>query len=78
MGTIKTFEEFVNDNEFNLLLEEIDRGDFQRFEKLDEPKKVKIMETWDDKQWIKYCMQNTISEEECFGPVLKKIEEDEE
>ena len=39
MGTIKTSEEFVNDNEFNLLLEEIDRGDFQRFEKLDEPKK---------------------------------------
>lgn len=78
MGTIKTSEEFVNDNEFNLLLEEIDRGDFQRFEKLDEPKKVKIMETWDDKQWIKYRMQNTISEEECFGPVLKKIEEDEE
>ena len=36
------------------------------------------METWDDKQWIKYRMQNTISEEECFGPVLKKIEEDEE
>ena len=73
MGTIKTFEEFVNDNEFNLLLEEIDRGDFQRFEKLDEPKKVKIMETWDDKQWIKYRMQNTISERECFEPVIKII-----
>lgn len=61
MGTIKTFEEFVNDNEYNLLLEEIDRGDFTRFNNLDEIKQGKIMKTWSEEQLIKYYMQNTIS-----------------
>ena len=77
MGTIKTFEEFVNDNEYNLLLEEIDRGDFTRFNNLDEIKQGKIMKTWSEEQLIKYYMQNTISEEECFGPVLKIIKGEE-
>ena len=34
------------------------------------------MKSWNKDQWIKYRMQNTISEEECFGPVLKHIQED--
>lgn len=78
MNTIKTFEEFVNDQEYNLLLEEIDKGDFKRFENLSEPQQNKIMKTWNRQQWIKYRMQNTISDEECFGPVLKHIEDDNE
>ena len=78
MNTIKTFEEFVNDNEYKLLLEEVSKGDFDRFEKLDNSKKLKIMETWNQRQWNKYCMQNTISEEECFEPVLKIIRGEEE
>lgn len=68
----------MDDNEYTLLLEEIENGDFSRFEKLSEPQQIKLMATWDESQWDKYCMQNTISEEECFGPILKQIEEDDE
>ena len=68
----------MTEKEYNLLLEEIENADFSRFEKLDESKQIKIMETWNEKQWIKYRMQNTISEEECFSPVLKHIQEDDD
>lgn len=55
MNTIKTSEEFVNEKEYKLLLEEIEKGDFRRFEYLSEPKQNKIMRTWNRQQWIKVC-----------------------
>ena len=76
MEKIKKFEEFVNDNEFNLLLEEIDRGDFTRFNNLDEIKQGEIMKSWNEDKLMKYYMQNTISERECFEPVIKIIRGD--
>ena len=75
MNTIKTFEEFINDKEYNLLLEEIDKGDFKRFENLSEPKQIKIMKTWNSQQWTKYRMWNTtyVSGEVVFDNILKII-----
>jgi hypothetical protein len=31
------------------------------------------MENWTSQQWFDYGMQNTISEEECFAPILELI-----
>ena len=35
--------------------------------------KALLMSTWDQEQIMSYYMQNTISEEECFAPILKLI-----
>ena len=48
---------------------------FEKFNRLSEDQQVKFMEHWTPQQWIEYCMQNTITEEECFGPVFELIEE---
>lgn len=37
---------------------------------------TEIMKTWTEAQWIEYRMRDTISEEECFGPVLRMIQEE--
>lgn len=51
---------------------------FDRFALLNESEQISYMENWTPQQWRAYRMQNTISEEECFGPVLKLIDEIEE
>ena len=34
------------------------------------------MEKWTPEQKMEYLMQNTISEEECFGPLLNKLDKE--
>ena len=48
---------------------------FEKFNQLDESKQIQLMEKWTPQQWMEYCMQNTISEEECFAPVFELIKE---
>ena len=50
--------------------------DFNKFNLLTEAEQINEMEFWTPQQWIAYRMQNTISEEECFGPILAKIEKE--
>ena len=51
---------------------------FEKFNRLSEAEQVKHMECWTPQQRMKYLMQNTISEEECFAPVFELIKEIEE
>ena len=46
---------------------------FTNFNLLNESEQVAAMSTWDQEQIMSYYMQNTISEEECFTPVLELI-----
>ena len=48
---------------------------FEKFNRLSEDQQVKCMKHWTPQQWMEYRMQNTITEEECFGPVFELIEE---
>lgn len=56
------------------IIEEIQHGDFSNLNKLSESQQIELMKTWDRSRWIKYCMQNTITEEEVFKPIFKLIE----
>ncbi len=47
--------------------------DFNKFHQLNESEKIKLMSIWNQEQIMSYYMQNTISEEECFAPILKLI-----
>ena len=49
---------------------------FKQFNLLTESDQVMCIEKWSPQQKMQYLMQNTISEEECFGTVLNKIEND--
>lgn len=63
----------------NKSIEDKDCGDIVAYnmkELIDE--RTEIMKTWTEEQWREYMMRDTISEEECFGPVLRMIEEDED
>lgn len=58
----------------NKIFEEVQKGDFSNFNRLNEKQQVEIMKNWNSVQWIKYRMQNTVSEEDVFNPILKLIE----
>ena len=47
--------------------------DFDKFNLLNESEQLEEMATWNQEQIMAYYMQNTISEEECFAPVLELI-----
>lgn len=49
--------------------------DFDKFNLLTESEQLEEMATWNQEQIMAYYMQNTISEEECFAPVLELIAE---
>ena len=49
--------------------------DFERFDILSESEQVDLMERWTPRQRMQYLMRNTISEEECFGPIFQLINE---
>ena len=49
--------------------------DFDKFNLLTESEQLEEMATWNQEQIMAYYMQNTISEEECFAPVLELINE---
>lgn len=49
--------------------------DFEKFNLLNESEQKTVMMTWTSQQWLEYRMQNTISEEECFAPVMELIDE---
>lgn len=49
--------------------------DFDKFNLLTESEQLEEMATWNQEQIMAYYMQNTISEEECFAPVLELIDE---
>lgn len=51
-------------------------GNFFQFNQLSEDDKASIMMTWPRETWVYYCMQNSVSEEDVFNPILKLIEED--
>ena len=48
------------------------------FNLLNESEQVSVMSTWNQEQIMSYYMQNSISEEECFAPVLELIDDLEE
>lgn len=58
-----------------MILNEDGSINFEKFNQLNESKQVQLMEKWTQQQWVEYCMQNTISEEECFAPVFEIIKE---
>ena len=58
------------------IFEEIREGDFSNFNLLDEDQQIEIMKGWNRNTWIKFRMQNTVSEEEVFGPIFKLIDSD--
>lgn len=51
-------------------------GNFSQFNQLREDDKASIMKTWPRETWVDYCMQNSVSEEDVFEPILKLIEQD--
>ena len=57
----------------NKLCYELQNGDFSNFNKLNENQQIDIMRHWNKEMWIKYCMQNTVSEEEVFDPIFRLI-----
>ena len=59
----------------NNILNEDGSIDFHKFDLLTESEKISYMERWTPQQWMSYRMQNTISEEECFAPIFKLIDE---
>lgn len=60
----------------NRIFEEIQNGDFSNFNRLNENQQVEIMKNWNRDQWIKFRMQNSVSEEDVFNPIIKLIESD--
>lgn len=54
--------------------EEVKKGNFSNFNNLDEDDQIEIMKSWDKDMWIKFRMQNTVSEEDVFEPILKLID----
>lgn len=48
---------------------------FSEFNKLNESAQMDLMATWNKEQVMSYYMQNTISEKECFAPVMELIDE---
>ncbi len=61
----------------NRILEEIQSGDFTNFNMLSENQQIEIMKKWDGQQWIRFRMQNTVSEKDVFDPILKLSDEEE-
>ncbi len=61
----------------NRILEEIQSGDFTNFNMLSEIQQIEIMKNWDEQQWIRFRMQNTVSEKDVFDPILKLSDEEE-
>lgn len=49
--------------------------DLTNFNLLNESEQVSVMSTWNQEQIMSYYMQNSISEEECFAPVLELIDD---
>ena len=60
------------------LFEEISNGVFTNFNELNEAHRIEIMKNWNQEQWIKFRMQNTVSEEEVFEPILRLIDHDDQ
>lgn len=60
------------------LFEEISNGDFKNFNNLEEEQQIEVMKSWNQDMWIKYCMQNTVSEDDVFDPIMRLIDEDEQ
>ena len=58
------------------ILKEIQGDDFSNFNLLDEDQQIEIMKSWNQDMWIKYHMQNTVSEEDVFEPIFKLIDSD--
>lgn len=58
------------------IFEEVSNGNFTNFNKLNEAQQIDSMKTWNQEMWIKYCMQNTVSENDVFDPIIKLIESD--
>lgn len=52
--------------------------EFVYLNNLDEERKIEIMKNWDKATWIRFRMQNTVSEQEVFNPIMKLIEEDDD
>ena len=49
--------------------------DFCKFDLLTESEQILYMDTLTPQQRMQYLMRNTISEEECFTPIFKLIDE---
>ena len=59
----------------NLIIAEDGSIDFNEFNKLNESAQMELLATFNTEQRMAYYMQNTISEEECFAPVMEYIDE---
>lgn len=53
-------------------------AEFTYLDNLDENRKIEIMKGWDRETWIRFRMQNTVSEQEVYDPIMKLIEEDDD
>lgn len=49
---------------------------FEAFNQLNESEQISYMEKWTEEQKMTFLMQNTISEEECFEPLLNKLDKE--
>lgn len=65
----------MSNNPLREILKEDGSIDFKKFELLTESEQISYTKSWTPLQWKDYRMQNTISDEECFAPVLKLIDE---
>ena len=54
--------------------EEIQGDDFSNFNLLDEDPQIEIMRSWNRRQRTNFRMQNTVSEEDVFAPIIKLID----
>lgn len=50
---------------------------FSNFNLLEEEQQIDLMKNWDRNMWIKFRLQNTVSESDVFDPIFKMIDEDE-
>ena len=60
------------------ILKEDGSINFHKFDLLTESEQISYMDTWTPQQRMQYLMRNTISEEECFTPIFKLIDETEQ
>lgn len=70
------FSELDKDANESLVESENQSKEFVYLDNLDEERKIEIMKNWDKSTWIKFLMQNTVSEHDVFDPIFKLIEED--
>lgn len=50
--------------------------EFSYLNNLKEEQRIEIMKAWDEATWIRFRMQDTVSEQDVFDPIIRLIEND--